>query len=71
MDTKYLHAALAEYLASGVNGVLTEQMSVADLSIGELSNLLRRAQELKDAAAAARAEEGAGEPAEESARRTR
>jgi hypothetical protein len=68
MDTKFFQAALQELFAGTP---LNRELSVADLSLGELSALLLRAQELKDADAAARAEEGAGEPAEENARRTR
>lgn len=68
MDTKYFHAALEEMYA---DNPLNRTLSIGDLSLEDLSGLLRRAQELKDADAAARAEEGAGEPAEESARRTR
>ena len=67
MDTKYFQAALQEFFTGTP---LNRELSIADLSLGELSALLLRAQELKDADAAARAEER-GEPAEESARRTR
>jgi hypothetical protein len=67
-DTKFFRAALEE----SFQGVpLNRELSVADMSLSELSALLKRAQELTDAAAAARAEEGTGEPVEESARRTR
>ena len=73
MDTKYFHAALEEaYKQAALDGIPNaRELSIADLTLGDLSQLLFRAQELKDAAAAARAEEVAGESAEESARRTR
>jgi hypothetical protein len=63
MDTKYFAAALEELWATNP---MNRELSVADLTLEELSQLLRRAQALKDADRAARAKE-----AEESTRRTR
>jgi hypothetical protein len=50
-DTKFFAAAIDE---AGL------RIRVSDLSMDDLSRILRRAQELKDADAAARAEEQAG-----------
>jgi hypothetical protein len=53
MDTKYFRWALEEYRNNFAN------CSVRSLQLDELSGILKRAQELKDADAAARAEEQA------------
>ena len=45
MDTKYFHQALEEAFRSG----RLASMKVGDLTMGEVSLLLKRAQELKDA----------------------
>ena len=47
MDTKYFQQALEEYALK-----TSAQIKVGDLTVGQLSWLLRRAQELKDAATA-------------------
>ena len=43
-DTKYFEQAVTEYCLQR-----SIRLKVGDLTMGELSNLLRRAQELKDA----------------------
>ena len=48
MDTKYFQQALEEYALK-----TSAQIKVGDLTVGQLSWLLRRAQELKDAEIAA------------------
>jgi hypothetical protein len=73
MDTKYFHLALQEYIAAAVAemGVEATTLSIADIPLQELSNLLKRAQELKDADRAARLEEIGAENPTEAERRTR
>jgi len=53
MDTLYFRQALEEYALK-----TSAQIKVGDLTVGQLSWLLRRAQELKDVAAAAAQERG-------------
>ncbi len=59
MDTKFFHAALQEFIDAARTelGPQADLLSVADVSLTEFGSILCRAQELKDADAAARDEE--------------